>query len=131
MLRCHPRPLWPAHPDRVNLQHPPAPGREQARNTDHFGSCLASAAMLSAQVLVGNLVLDCYREWQGQVGMHKTSSARRLLPSPLWGGIGGGGREIRQQFCQTSRPPSPQGGGSPVRQMVLSRRLSCGTKGQS
>src|SRR5580704_8355443 len=57
--------------------------------------------------------------------IHKTSSANGLLPSPLWGGVGGGGRGIRQHFCQNSRPPSPalphKGGGS---RLSLQRALS-------
>ena len=42
-----------------------------------------------------------------------------LLPSPLWGGVGGGGREVgrkRRRLRVTSRPPTPtlphKGGGS-------------------
>jgi len=33
--------------------------------------------------------------------------ALSLLPSPLWGGVGGGGRETRRSIVTTSRPPTP------------------------
>src|SRR5262249_17951712 len=40
---------------------------------------------------------------------------RGLLPSPLWGGVGGGGREMWHSIAITSRPPTPtlphKGGG--------------------
>src|SRR5258707_12411397 len=29
------------------------------------------------------------------------------LPSPLWGGVGGGGREMWRSKCPTARPPTP------------------------
>src|SRR5947208_3554318 len=39
-----------------------------------------------------------------------------VLPSPLWGGVGGGGRSLWTQLAQQQRPPSPplphKGGGS-------------------
>src|SRR6266481_1962438 len=39
-----------------------------------------------------------------------------LLPSPLWGGVGGGGRGVWHHCAITSRPPTPtlphKGGGS-------------------
>ena len=42
-------------------------------------------------------------------------NARSLLPSPLWGGVGGGGRRVWHICAKTSRPPTPtlphKGGG--------------------
>src|SRR5215510_9231337 len=39
-----------------------------------------------------------------------------VLPSPLWGGVGGGGTSVREESCVTASPPSPplphKGGGS-------------------
>src|SRR5262249_38409026 len=39
-----------------------------------------------------------------------------VLPSPLWGGVGGGGPSVREESCVTASPPSPRlphkGGGS-------------------
>src|SRR6516162_11294253 len=30
-----------------------------------------------------------------------------VLPSPLWGGVGGGGRRVRQRWCVTCITPPP------------------------
>src|SRR5258708_35398471 len=42
---------------------------------------------------------------------------REVLPSPLWGGVGGGGRADVAPRCLTARPPTPtlppKGGGGP------------------
>ena len=57
----------------VATNHKPTPHPEEHR-----------AAMRSAQVWSGAWRWIDTAEWQGHVGMHKTSSARRLLPSPLW-----------------------------------------------
>src|SRR5215468_1542629 len=41
---------------------------------------------------------------------------RKLLPSPLWGGVGGGGRGRRHFRATSARPPTPtlphKGGGN-------------------
>ena len=34
-------------------------------------------------------------------------SCREFLPSPLWGGVGGGGSSWRTKLAQQQRPPSP------------------------
>src|SRR5262245_51532884 len=46
---------------------------------------------------------------------HDYRRALGVLPSPLWGGVGGGGRCVRQRSCVTALPLSPalphKGGG--------------------
>src|SRR5216683_291665 len=45
-----------------------------------------------------------------------------LLPSPLWGGVGGGGRRMGHILCHISRPPTPtlphKGGGGRKRPVI-------------
>src|SRR5580700_125484 len=52
-----------------------------------------------------------------------------LLPSPLWGGVGGGGRAIRRTCATTSRPPTPtlphKGGGRRVRPRFVEPTCQC------
>src|SRR5258706_9397531 len=48
----------------------------------------------------------------------KVRRCRGLLPSPLWGGVGGEGRAKWHRPCPTARPPPPplppkRGGGPP------------------
>src|SRR5260370_29187000 len=55
--------------------------------------------------------------WPGDLRFPRC--ALGALPSPLWGGVGGGGREIRALSVRHALPPSPalphKGGGSTLR----------------
>src|SRR5262249_58452790 len=42
-----------------------------------------------------------------RAGDRSLRSALGVFPSPLWGGVRGGGRCVRQRPCVTARPPSP------------------------
>jgi hypothetical protein len=90
------------------------------------GSAIATAMIpfLLAAILISWFGLQ-RRKWQhGGVMTDAVSfglDAERcrglgVLPSPLWGGVGGGGRSVGHQSCFTAPPPSPplphKGGGS-------------------
>src|SRR5579862_8247545 len=63
---------------------------------------------------------------------HRLSASGLLLPSPLWGGVGGGGREASGCVHVCARPPDPHPA-LPTRGRVLgceggnalSSRLAC------
>src|SRR5262249_41465063 len=59
------------------------------------------------------------------------SAERHLLPSPLWGGVGGGGRERWHGIAVTSRSPSPTPPHKGGRRRVRATRISTCSYGNS
>jgi len=59
------------------------------------------------------------RRWCGRENRMAISSRPFLLPSPLWGGVGGGGPSDASHHCRYARPPSltlpHKGGGNMLR----------------
>src|SRR5262249_21205201 len=75
----------------------------------------------SARLYSASCFLSCYLQetlqWRGL--RHVTRRVLGVLPSPLWGGVGGGGRCLRRQSCFTARPPPRRHSASKTRVNAL------------